>query len=69
MAITIYCEGCGEEGGRHEDPYYPGDEDGLIDICAPCLRHRRRQAKIDAQALRDDEAYRAEGDREMALAG
>ncbi|MEU5668936.1 hypothetical protein ABZ749_00935 [Micromonospora sp. NPDC047753] len=48
MTNIIYCEGCGEAGGKHEDPYYPGEDD-LIDICTPCLRHRRRQAAIDAR--------------------
>jgi len=39
-----------------------------MDACKACEAYERRQAEIDAQALRDDEAYRAEGDREMALA-
>jgi len=56
MTDTIYCDVCDEQGGRHEDPYYPG-EGYTVDMCGKCLRRQQRQAKIDARQVELDAEY------------
>ena len=68
MTKNIYCEVDGKPGDRYDDPYYPG-EGYTVDMCPACIRLQRRQAEIDAQVERDDEAYRAAADAEWQLAG
>lgn len=61
----IYCECCGAPDART----VKAPSGGTMDACSTCKAREWRQAEIDAQALRDDEAYRAAADAEWQLAG
>ena len=62
---NIGCEICGKAGART----VPAPSGGMMDACKACEAYERRQAEIDAQVERDDEAYRAAADAEWQLAG
>ncbi|MCX5119202.1 hypothetical protein OG992_18615 [Micromonospora sp. NBC_00362] len=62
---NIGCEICGADNART----VPAPSGGWMDACEDCEADENTQAAIDAQALRDDEAYRAAADAEWGLAG